>query len=100
MLPVVYHARAPPLPWRLATLTLSNSGTKFGQPKVLPVMRILTIAIFALVALFQAEAADAKVLITIDKSTQRMTVSVDGATRWTWPVSTGRRGHATPAGSF
>ena len=29
-----------------------------------------------------------------------MTVSVDGATRWTWPVSTGRRGHATPAGSF
>ena len=64
------------------------------------VMRNLAIAVLALAALFQAGAADAKVLITIDKSTQRMTVSVDGATRWTWPVSTGRRGHATPAGSF
>ena len=51
-------------------------------------------------ALLATTAADAKVVITIDKSTQRMTVSVDGATRWTWPVSTGRRGHATPAGSF
>jgi L,D-transpeptidase catalytic domain len=68
-------------------------------PRIL-VTRILAIAVLALAALFQAGAADAKVLITIDKSTQRMTVSVDGATRWTWPVSTGRRGHATPAGSF
>jgi L,D-transpeptidase catalytic domain len=45
-------------------------------------------------------AANAAVLITIDKSAQRMSVSVDGATRWTWPVSTGREGHATPSGSF
>jgi hypothetical protein len=44
--------------------------------------------------------ADAKVLITIDKSAQRMTVEVDGATRWNWPVSTGRRGFATPDGRF
>jgi len=29
-----------------------------------------------------------------------MTVSVGRAARWTWPVSTGRRGHATPAGNF
>ncbi|MGA7490208.1 MAG: L,D-transpeptidase [Xanthobacteraceae bacterium] len=29
-----------------------------------------------------------------------MTVAVDGATRWTWPVSTGRRGFATPSGSY
>ena len=47
-----------------------------------------------------ASAADAKVLITIDKAAQRMTVEVDGATRWTWPVSTGRRGYATPSGRF
>ena len=40
------------------------------------------------------------IVITVDKSTQRMTVTVDGVKRWTWPVSTGRRGHATPAGSF
>ena len=63
-------------------------------------MRILTITVLATAALLQAAAADAKVLIAIDKSTQRITVSVDGAARWTWPVSTGRRGHATPAGSF
>ena len=65
-------------------------------------MRRLVIAALALAALtvFAASAADAKVLITIDKSTQRMTVEVDGVARWTWPVSTGRRGHATPVGSF
>jgi hypothetical protein len=62
-------------------------------------MRTLAI-VLAASALLASAAADAKVLISIDKSTQRMTVSVDGATRWTWPVSTGRRGHATPAGSF
>jgi lipoprotein-anchoring transpeptidase ErfK/SrfK len=38
--------------------------------------------------------------IEIDKSAQRMTVTVDGAVRHTWAVSTGKRGHETPAGSF
>jgi hypothetical protein len=45
-------------------------------------------------------AAQAAILITIDKAAQKMTVDVDGATRWVWPVSTGRRGYDTPAGSF
>jgi hypothetical protein len=45
-------------------------------------------------------AAQADVLITIDKTTQQMTVAFDGATRWIWPISTGRRGYDTPAGSF
>jgi len=44
--------------------------------------------------------ANANVLITIDKSTQQMTVAVDGVTRWQWPVSTGRSGYDTPSGSF
>ncbi len=44
--------------------------------------------------------AGAEILITIDKATQRMTVAVDGAERWTWPISTGRRGYATPSGRF
>jgi hypothetical protein len=47
-----------------------------------------------------ASAADAHVLVTVDKSAQEMTVSVDGVQRWTWPVSTGRRGYATPSGKF
>ena len=29
-----------------------------------------------------------------------MTVAVDGATRWSWPVSTGARGYDTPNGSY
>jgi hypothetical protein len=45
-------------------------------------------------------AANAAVLIQIDKDAQEMTVSVDGQPRWRWPVSTGRAGHDTPGGSF
>jgi hypothetical protein len=47
-----------------------------------------------------AVPATANVLIVIDKSTQQMTVAVDGVTRWQWPVSTGRSGYDTPSGSF
>ena len=43
--------------------------------------------------------AAAEVLITVDKSTQRMTVAVDGAERYTWPVSTGLAG-GPPAGTY
>ena len=34
-------------------------------------------------------SASADILINVDKSTQRMTVSVDGVPRYVWPVSTG-----------
>ena len=64
-------------------------------------MRAFPTALFLSAALTLAAAeANAKVLITIDKSAQRMAVNVDGDTRWTWPVSTGRRGYATPSGRF
>jgi hypothetical protein len=42
----------------------------------------------------------AEVHVSINKTTQRMTVSVDGQERYSWPVSTGMSGYATPAGSF
>ena len=45
-------------------------------------------------------AARADILITVSKADQRVTVDVDGAERYRWPVSTGRRGYDTPAGSF
>jgi hypothetical protein len=45
-------------------------------------------------------AAQAAILVTIDKARQQMTVEVDGSTRWVWPVSTGRRGYDTPSGNF
>jgi lipoprotein-anchoring transpeptidase ErfK/SrfK len=44
--------------------------------------------------------AHADVVVQIDKSSQRMAVSVDGTTRYSWPVSTGRDGFGTPSGTF
>jgi hypothetical protein len=51
-------------------------------------------------ALPLAVPASANILITIDKSTQQMSVAVDGAERYVWPVSTGRPGYDTPSGTF
>ena len=47
-----------------------------------------------------AAPAHASILVTIDKTTQRMSIAVDGATRYVWPVSTGRPGYDTPNGTF
>jgi len=44
--------------------------------------------------------AQAAISIQIDKNAQRMTVAVDGQTRYVWPVSTGRPGYDTPNGTF
>jgi L,D-transpeptidase catalytic domain len=54
----------------------------------------------AALALPGASAASANILISINQNTQHMLVSVDGATRYDWPVSTGRAGHGTPNGVF
>jgi len=56
-------------------------------------------AALAVSALFST-AAFAGVTISIDKSMQQMSVSVDGVKRYTWPVSTGRAGYATPSGAY
>lgn len=47
-----------------------------------------------------ATPAQADLRVDIDKSSQRMSVRVDGAPRYAWPVSTGRRGYGTPSGTF
>jgi lipoprotein-anchoring transpeptidase ErfK/SrfK len=44
--------------------------------------------------------ARADVVVQIDKSSQRMAVSVDGVMRYDWPVSTGRSGFGTPSGVY
>jgi len=54
----------------------------------------------AALAVSAAPSAHAAILVNIDKSAQRMTVAVDGETRYAWPVSTGRRGYDTPNGTF
>jgi lipoprotein-anchoring transpeptidase ErfK/SrfK len=64
-------------------------------------MRRLAVALsLAVAVLFSSPSAHAGVLVHIDKSHQRMTVVVDGAPRYSWPVSTGRRGYGTPSGTF
>jgi len=59
---------------------------------------MLVIAAAFLVAAFTPVRAD--VVVQIDKSAQRMSVSVGGVTRYNWPVSTGRDGYGTPNGTF
>ncbi|MBO0719081.1 MAG: L,D-transpeptidase family protein [Rhizobiales bacterium] len=48
----------------------------------------------------RAAPASANILITIDKGAQQMSVAVDGAQRYVWPVSTGRPGYDTPSGNY
>jgi hypothetical protein len=62
-------------------------------------MRIDAAAAFGAVLLL-ATSAQADVLVNISKSQQRASVTVDGTEVYRWPVSTGRRGHDTPAGNF
>ncbi|WP_291748849.1 L,D-transpeptidase [Bauldia sp.] len=47
-----------------------------------------------------ASVASAGIVVSIDKSAQRMTVTVDGVKKYYWPVSTGARGYTTPSGTF
>ena len=47
-----------------------------------------------------AAPACAEIVVNIDKNTQTMSVAVDGAQRYVWPVSTGRPGYDTPNGTF
>jgi lipoprotein-anchoring transpeptidase ErfK/SrfK len=63
-------------------------------------MRRLAVLIVAAFTLIHAQAASARVVVQIDKSSQRMTVSIDGASLYTWAVSTGRGGYGTPSGRF
>ena len=63
-------------------------------------MRRLAVALSLAFALVCPQFAQAGVLVHIDKSSQRMTVSVDGHVLHSWPVSTGRRGFGTPSGTF
>ena len=58
----------------------------------------LTAATVAVLTLGQA--AYAELLIKVDKSAQRMTVTVNGEQLYDWPVTTGGSGYDTPSGTF
>ena len=54
----------------------------------------------AVAVLVLGQTARADLLIQVDKSTQRMTVTVDGKQLYDWPVSSGGRGYDTPSGRY
>ena len=60
----------------------------------------LALAAALVMSVLAMAPARADVMVRIDKSSQRMSVSVDGAPRYSWPVSTGRSGYGTPSGVF
>jgi hypothetical protein len=61
-------------------------------------MRIAILAASAV--LFAFAPAQAEVSIHVDKTAQRLTVSVDGEPLYNWPVSTARWGYNTPNGTY
>jgi lipoprotein-anchoring transpeptidase ErfK/SrfK len=66
-------------------------------------MRVrLVVAAAMLLGVLNAGSALAaqSVLISINKISQKMTVSVDGEETYVWPVSTGVQGYSTPSGSY
>lgn len=60
----------------------------------------LAAAFLAVLAAPLGRAEAAEVTIRVDKTTQRMTVSVDGTERYVWPVSTGLGDYSTPTGTY
>ena len=63
-------------------------------------MRLLAIIAAVGTMVLAAQTARAGILITVDKSAQQLTVNVDGAPRYRWPVSTARWGYNTPNGVY
>src|SRR5262245_43481932 len=62
--------------------------------------RWFLVSLMAALMFGAGSAAAASVQISINKVSQRMTVSVNGVPKYTWLVSTGGRGYATPSGSY
>lgn len=64
-------------------------------------LRLIALTLLGLsLACTASKSAFANILIQIDKPSQTMTVSVNGASVYRWRVSTGATGFSTPAGSY
>jgi len=64
-------------------------------------MRPLSCVLAALVlTVALTRSAGAAIVVEIDRAVQRMAVSVDGAPRYNWRVSTARHGYITPPGTY
>jgi len=88
---------------RSGTLRKNNNVERlqaFGIGLAMRVFHPIAVVIISTGLLLFGGPSSAALLIEIDKSTQQMTVSQDGAQLFTWPVSTGTRAHDTPSGNF
>jgi hypothetical protein len=65
-----------------------------------PWLKHALLVIYTVSILLAARTAFAEVVISVDKSTQQMAVSVDGVPRYRFAVSTGRAGYGTPNGTY
>lgn len=63
-------------------------------------MRYLSCLLAALVILVLTNSASAAIVVDINRAVQRMAVTVDDVPRYTWRVSTARRGYITPPGTY
>jgi hypothetical protein len=64
------------------------------------VPRFVAFIVILAALLGAALPAQAGIVVTVDKTVQRLTVAVDGMTRYAWPVSTARWGYRTPNGTY
>ena len=64
--------------------------------------RLVIVAAGAVCALLMtgSRPAAADILLNVSKSSQRMSVLIDGTSRYNWPVSTGAKRYTTPSGVF
>lgn len=65
-----------------------------------PITFVKVALVATILAAFGGSVANASLDIKINKTTQRMTVAVDGVHRYSWKVSTGKFGYSTPSGSY
>ncbi len=63
-------------------------------------MKIILASLLLASGLISTQANAASVEARIDLSDQKMRVYQNGRLRYTWKVSTGRRGYVTPTGSY
>jgi lipoprotein-anchoring transpeptidase ErfK/SrfK len=78
-------------------LAVIEEGTRAAMRRLIVA---IVLAALPLTVLAAADRAEAGVKVRIDRASQTMAVIVDGIHRYTWPVSTGRRGYGTPTGVF
>jgi hypothetical protein len=74
-------------------MSIRRFARVLAAPRVLAALCALALSAFV-------QPARAELSIAIDKSRQQMTVALNGAPLFVWPVSTGARGYDTPSGAF